>query len=344
MSKDLCETVNRGGRRRPGRSLCGLDLQVAAGEVGIPPEAFAVTDLAAGQPLVTGKVRGCEIRPGLYVHCADVENLRDFPLQVDEVEGIHITLLLKGRVTVSFGAVPVTLACGSRNAVIVCLREPVRFVRHGRCGDHEGKVTITLGREWFARASELYARLQSGPAVACVHDWSPSPRALMLASELLYPQETDANLLPLYLEVRVTEIVSEALGHLATPGMRRPVQGGTGHLSPRQHLRMRALRDRLDADPHLSLSVAELARESGLSVSTLQRKFRAAFDVSVMAYVRQLRLERARMALEREGVSVQEAAGVAGYGCAENFATAFRRQYGCSPKQVLRARVSTSGG
>jgi AraC-like DNA-binding protein len=44
-------------------------------------------------------------------------------------------------------------------------------------------------------------------------------------------------------------------------------------------------------------------------------------------------LLRARQALEQEGRSVGEAADIAGYTSAANFATAFKRHFGITPRQ-----------
>ncbi|WP_246767099.1 helix-turn-helix domain-containing protein, partial [Bordetella pertussis] len=53
--------------------------------------------------------------------------------------------------------------------------------------------------------------------------------------------------------------------------------------------------------------------------------------------LRGARLTRARLGLERDGLSVAQAACLAGYTSAANFATAFRRAFGVTPGQ-LRAR------
>jgi AraC-like DNA-binding protein len=58
----------------------------------------------------------------------------------------------------------------------------------------------------------------------------------------------------------------------------------------------------------------------------------------VFDYVRVRKLEQAREVLERDGVSVAQAAYIAGYASPANFATAFKRQFGTSPKNV-RARM-----
>ena len=60
--------------------------------------------------------------------------------------------------------------------------------------------------------------------------------------------------------------------------------------------------------------------------------------MTVFEYQRGRRLQLAREALEREGASVNEAAWRAGYNSPANFATAFKRHFGITPRQV-RARV-----
>jgi AraC-like DNA-binding protein len=47
----------------------------------------------------------------------------------------------------------------------------------------------------------------------------------------------------------------------------------------------------------------------------------------------------AREALERDGMSVAQAAYIAGYTSAANFATAFRRFFGTTPENVPRPHL-----
>ena len=55
---------------------------------------------------------------------------------------------------------------------------------------------------------------------------------------------------------------------------------------------------------------------------------------TIFEYARNRRLEKGRAALENDGVSVTEAAFLAGYSSAANFATAFKRAFGVPPKFV----------
>lgn len=73
---------------------------------------------------------------------------------------------------------------------------------------------------------------------------------------------------------------------------------------------------------------------AGLNPNSLQRVFRAVQRVTIFEYVRSRKLDGAREALERDNVSVGEAAYLAGYTSSANFATAFRRRFGVSPRQI----------
>jgi AraC-like DNA-binding protein len=58
--------------------------------------------------------------------------------------------------------------------------------------------------------------------------------------------------------------------------------------------------------------------------------------MGVFEHLRCLRLERARLALERGEVAIAEAAFLAGYASPANFATAFKRRFGLTPTDVRR--------
>jgi AraC-like DNA-binding protein len=55
--------------------------------------------------------------------------------------------------------------------------------------------------------------------------------------------------------------------------------------------------------------------------------------MSTSQYLRVRRLEAARDAILHQGVSVNDAAHLAGYNNAANFATAFRRRFGYAPSR-----------
>ena len=94
-----------------------------------------------------------------------------------------------------------------------------------------------------------------------------------------------------------------------------------------------ALSRRLDITP----SLEALAREAGLSESTLKRGFRQVFGTTVFDHLRALRMERAKQLLQSGDATVIEAATLVGYSNPSNFAAAFRRQFGLNPKEFQLA-------
>jgi len=101
--------------------------------------------------------------------------------------------------------------------------------------------------------------------------------------------------------------------------------------------RLRRLTELLEGPDSDTLSMADIARELGTNPVSLQALTRKAWGCSVFERVRALRLERAHDML-LGGASVGEAAASAGYAAATNFATAYRRRYGTTPRQARLPR------
>lgn len=92
----------------------------------------------------------------------------------------------------------------------------------------------------------------------------------------------------------------------------------------------RLLLDARLADPP---SVPELARTIGLNETDLRRSFKAAFGTTIIDYLRDRRLEVARMLVLRRELSVASIAYRVGFASPANFATAYRRRFGRPPSQ-----------
>jgi AraC-like DNA-binding protein len=102
--------------------------------------------------------------------------------------------------------------------------------------------------------------------------------------------------------------------------------------------------DLLEAGPEQPWTVGELARRAGVSTRALQYGFAAHTGISPMAYLRQVRLQRAdadlRAARSEESVaSIASRWGFTNFG---RFAAAYRARYGRAPSVTLR-EVSSAG-
>jgi AraC-like DNA-binding protein len=91
----------------------------------------------------------------------------------------------------------------------------------------------------------------------------------------------------------------------------------------------RMLVERMDHPPTL----VDLVRSMGLGESTLKRGFKQVCGTTVFEWLRRLRMERARTALETGASTVLEAATLVGYSNPSHFASAFQHQFGTNPKR-----------
>ena len=91
-----------------------------------------------------------------------------------------------------------------------------------------------------------------------------------------------------------------------------------------------------------TLSLSELARKTGLSISRLSHLFKAEVGTSPKQYLKSLRLRRARYLVEISMLSVKEVAAQVGLS-AGALIREFRRAYGASPGRHRQLRVADEG-
>lgn len=301
---------------------------------------FQSPSLDHDQAVLDGHFQVSTLRPGLILRCADTRDLHDMQTQAELKPALKLIMLLQGSADVSFGYRRLTWpALGEpgvgQDAALISLAQPDLFVRRARRGNAERSVTLTLTQEWL-----LNSPLVHGPAWPAIESfatthlsllrWQPSPRMRALAEQISRPAVFTAGLQSLYQESRCIEMIGEALSgvtaRVSTPGCSQSV-------GPRAGRKLSALRELLDSGAADDASLAVIARQVGMTVNAMQSGFRALTGKAVFEYLRYGRLERARRALERDGASVAEATAIAGYSSTANFSTAFRREFGLTPRQ-----------
>ena len=293
-----------------------------------------------------------ELQPGLRVHADDAADPVDATAQGHCAPGLHLVLLLEGGLDVSYGQRRVMLnttaaedkrsGAPSQRAqarcVMVNVTEPEPFVRRTRQGGYARRLSLCVSHQWLR---ELHTGADAMPAALeslltghlAVHSWQPSARAIALAEQIVRSPPHAPMLERLYQHSRLLDLLAEALS---------PLQAQTPEPEPAAPSatiarRLRDLREFLNSEAADDLSLDEIARHAGMNVNTLQTHFRRAYGNTVIGFVRESRLHRARAALERDGVSTKVAAALAGYGSAANFATAFGRRFGITPGEARRA-------
>lgn len=303
--------------------------------------AVITPDLPGEGAVLRGRYQMARLRSGLTLHATDACDMHDLTTQLVHKEGVTISLFLDGMADVTLGERRFLLgpaaSGGKIEGVVIARGEPDLFRRRGRQGMHVRKVNVSLPFDWLD-GEGLEAVAGHGTVRSLLSDhlssarFTPSARLLALAEQVLRPQSYGPLLHALHLESRALEIAAEALSLIGQDSPDRDTSG----LRPREQRRMWEVHDFLEARLDGDLTLEEVARAAGMSANALQRLFRAAFGMTVFEYVRRRKLERAREALQEEGLTVSEAAYRAGYTSSANFATAFRRTFGVPPKQMRR--------
>lgn len=301
---------------------------------------------SADDVVMRGRIAQVRLREGLFLHWTDAIEMQDLAFQSVQSPGITAVLFLSGGADVvigdrdvGFGTHDADRGSSDLKGVVYSQAHSDGFTRHTARGERVRKVVVTMQPEWLATGglTEIpgYGAVdgflkRSGEMIG----WKPSAHLIRAVEQILNPVPYGPGLLPLYLESRAVEIAAESLEAITSeqlPAERRAI-------GARDHQRLSRIMDYIEAHIEQPLELTAIAREVGLSVNTLQRLFRAAHDTTVLNYVRARKLDRAHDALRREGLSVAEAAFIAGYSNAANFVTAFKRAFGGTPGQARGRR------
>src|SRR5690606_34484704 len=185
------------------------------------------------------------------------------------------------------------------------------FERRWSRGKWERKLSIHLTPEWL-RAHGWWAdghRNSRQPAESIrLRTWQPSSYAQALAEQLLQGARGQPDELQrIRLAGRALELIYEALSAQHAAVVDHPATA----LQPRDQARLLRVRAFLDSELQQPSTppakISEIGSRFGMSASTMQRQFRAAFGTSIDEYRRAMRLQQARHDLER-GLSITEAA------------------------------------
>lgn len=313
---------------------------------GLPRPEAEVAISADSAALHAHRKHMRELRPGLHLHYDDICEPQSVHAHAEIFPGLRIVLLLEGALDLSYGDRDVRLAATVDKpcACLVSVAEADQFTRRAQRGAYSRRVNLGLEFDWMDQVcASSQERSRTLDTFRCQHlatmQWQLSARGVALAEQIVRPLPMEPLLQSLYLECRSLELVTEAMGTLHAQA-----QGGVSDthdlkgLRPREHQRVRELHALLSSGQADAMSMDDIARQAGVNANTLQRQFRAVYGTTIFDHLRESRLLRARQALELEGVTVGQAAMIAGYTSAANFATAYRRRFGTPPK-LVRTRV-----
>lgn len=91
----------------------------------------------------------------------------------------------------------------------------------------------------------------------------------------------------------------------------------------------------IQRDYYLNLTVQELAKQAGMSISLFHQTFKKVTNYSPLQYIKITRLHKARELIMNNKMGVAEAAYEVGYVSASQFSREFKRLFGIPPKSSI---------
>ena len=106
-----------------------------------------------------------------------------------------------------------------------------------------------------------------------------------------------------------------------------------------QRAAVRAMQDYISEHIHEDITIADLAAVSSFSPWYARRLFIKYLDMTPAVYIRRLKLSKSALTLRDEKVSVLDVALDMGFGSVDGYQRAFRREFGCNPKEYSSSPV-----
>ena len=210
------------------------------------------------------------------------------------------------------------MAEGAQGQGLVLYLRPEFF--RDRLGDDLDSLPPGLKRFAYGRGEFFFESLPVPPRMV-------TALASVLASPLV------GSLRRLHLEANAIDIATQVISMLSSRP--EPVRSG---LKARDIECLHQARYILEHEYFDPPSILELARRVGVNQQKLKTGFKILFDSTVFECYQDVRLTLAAEMLRTGRASVSEAALAVGYQYATNFALAFRRKFGVSPRDFKPRR------
>lgn len=134
-------------------------------------------------------------------------------------------------------------------------------------------------------------------------------------------------------QVACTMLVEALRLHLADD-----LQRGPGWLSALADRRMRVALSSMHREPERAWTLQDLAHSAGMSRTAFAQVFKKTVGKSPMDYLTHWRMTVAAKRMENGGETISSIAPALGYKSDSAFSAAFKRHWGTSPREHLRAR------
>lgn len=306
------------------------------------PVRWLGPSLETDDQVLRGTIGFVTIEDGLSVHYSNAEDLHDLKIETECGSRLSICLFLEGKVDALVGSFRIPMPhydadarYWSPVATMFSQSSPEKFVRQSRKGVRLKKVTISISPDWLFAHLDLADRgFSAFKGFTETHlanlSWTPSAHAITLTEQIIAAPDKSPFQRRLYIAARVYGLLEEAFDtfweHQIEPTS-KPVDG-------QDRRKLLTIEQYLSGQHGHWVTAEELAQQCSMSQNSMQRLLSRIYGLSTSRFIRRFMLEKAREALERDHLTIAAAAHIAGYSSPANFSTAFKREFGLSPKRV----------
>ncbi|WP_160154260.1 AraC family transcriptional regulator [Microbulbifer sp. ALW1] len=282
---------------------------------------------------------------GLHLRYGDSREEFAYTATAGLATGISLVIFLQGEIEIRVGRYRHLFS----NPVADTEQQQLLSIRAGsqqtiqrisRCPQQVRYLSISIAEHWLrsrvAHLGESCEEQRTGLRQEDLrfHAQRLTQPQFLLINEIIRLLRASEPCNPLLLEAKVIELLASTSTTSSAPANLQTTAAPRSDTSSRELQYLRRARNIIQENLDKSLSVGQIARAAGISVSGLQRLFRKREGVSVMEFIRQRRMQRALQSLQSQSLNVQQAAALAGYRNAANFATAFKREFGFTPREA----------
>jgi AraC-like DNA-binding protein len=290
--------------------------------------------------IAKGNISFDALTGGLHIHSTDTTEVRGGQSSSEVNNCVSLNFLLRGRIDYALNETRYSI-CAEKEPVLFInvFGKKCLFTRYFNPQQVVRKIGITFEKDWFlkrchnlhetAAIEQLFSKPQ--PVV----QQTLSSTLLGMVNELFTINMQTSLINKLAAEQLAVQILTHCYSLIFAPSKKDKQLVGA-----KINIGKKLGRDYEKAVENLlfdNLSLEEIARKLGTSVSSLQRYFKAHHQLTVIEYIRNERLEKARHAMLHDGISIGEAAYYAGYNHVSNFVTAFKKYFEITPAEFLKS-------
>lgn len=319
-------------------TICDDFLKMADSIGGI----YSASDSKIDQ-LLTGRFHFHRYNDGISTHVSNTKELQNSSNFVELPAAISFNILFEGSINISLANEAYQLGLSHGEAVecsAIIAPHPELLTRYIKKDMYVRKLNLFVERSWlekkckninnYSLINKLFHRKTT------FLSWKASNKVVTLASQIIQESPSDTISDEIKSELLTMQLLLECIQDLeCLLDEHSVIQTNI----PQDSYTQQKLKQQIDDLSNNHRTLQEIATKLNTSVSTLQRKFKKCYGLTVSSYLTQRKLEKARKSLIFDGKSIGEAAYLAGYAYPSNFIAAFKKRFSITPTELVRKHI-----